>query len=101
MLASICHTLFRLFFVLTQVIKKKTGTSFSEVHYDSFNKAGIWAGMEQPYKDAVMIYYVLKDHCMSTGDTYMSIHRLNGQTPRYKGHILRSFRQGKYLPSPV
>ena len=70
-------------------------TSFSEVHWENFSKAGMWSGMEQPYKDAIMVYYVLKDHCMSTGDTYCSLHRLNGQTPRYKGHILTRYRDGR------
>lgn len=53
--------------------------------------------MEQPYKDAVMVYHVLKEHCRETGDTYMSIHRLNGQTPRYKGYILSCYEKGELL----
>ncbi|XP_067947525.1 DNA helicase B-like [Watersipora subatra] len=82
------------------VIKKRTGRLFSEVSRLGLEKAGRWASIKQPYKDAVAIYGVLKEHCYGTGDTYMSVHRLNGQTPRYNGYILSAYRDAiSYLKS--
>lgn len=80
--------------VLFQLILKKLGIYIAEVRHTDFEKAEIWNSFDRLYKDAVMIYYVLKDHCYSVGDTYLSIHRLNGQTPRYKGYFISDYNQG-------
>ena len=56
----------------------------------------MWAGISQPYKDAIRIYCVLKEHCFGTGDTYISVHRLNGRSRRYNGYTLSQYRPGEW-----